>query len=176
MVSLLKLFIEHMANRSSSIQIELKDEAASEAFGIRLAKALERCSQTVRDRGFNIRMVGELGAGKTFITRAMLRALGYGGRVKSPTFTLLETYPVDGFQLNHFDFYRFEEPQEFEEAGFRDSFGPGFVTVVEWADKAGGYLPDSDLAVTLKVTGEGRNATIEAMSEEAQKFLLELGQ
>ena len=82
------------------------------------------------------------------------------GRIKSPTFTLLETYPLDGgLEVFHFDFYRFESPEEFLDAGFRDNFAPGHITFVEWSEKAGECLPEADLIMTLTPEGDGRRVT-----------------
>ena len=110
------------------------------------------------------RLEGNLGAGKTSLVRAMLRRLGFAGPVKSPTFSLVETYPVAGLTLNHFDFYRFEEPEEFEDAGFRDLFGPGFVSATEWTEKASPYVPDADLVIELALEGLGRRAVLKGLT------------
>lgn len=171
-----KLIQEFMSNCVSQIDLDLPDEQASEALGQNMAKAVLTCSNLIRQKGLNIRLDGDLGAGKTFLTRALLRAMGFSGRVKSPTFTLLETYPLGDLQLNHFDFYRFESPEEFEEAGFRDAFGPGLITAVEWAAKAGDFLPPVDLVVSLKTAGEGRTAQISAFTETARQLLVGMQQ
>ena len=106
------------------LSLVLPDEASTESLGKRLAEAVLKHSKEITDRGLNIRLQGTLGAGKTTLTRALLRALGFSGRVRSPTFTLVETYSVQGLAINHFDFYRFESPEEFEEAGFRICSAP----------------------------------------------------
>ena len=103
--------------------------------------------------------------------RSALRALGFEGRVKSPTFSLLETYKVDGFTVNHFDFYRFEDPVEFEEAGFRENYGPGRVVASEWTSKAEPFVPQPDLTITLKNEGEGRVCDISANSALGNQVL-----
>lgn len=95
---------------------------------------------------------GDLGAGKTTLARHLLTALGVQGRIKSPTYAVAEAYTVDhrGLNIWHFDFYRFNDPDEWEEAGFRDVFASDGLKLVEWPDKAGDYLPQADLAITLE--------------------------
>ena len=99
-----------------------------------------------------ITLHGDLGAGKTTLARHLLAALGVQGRIKSPTYAVVEAYTVDARALNiwHFDFYRFNDPDEWEEAGFRDVFASDGLKLVEWPDKAGAYLPQADLAVSLE--------------------------
>ena len=119
----------------------LADETQTEAIAQRFASALGVLREDILAQGFNLRLTGDLGAGKTTFTRALLRALGVAGRVRSPTFELVEEYDVlDGCVFYHFDFYRFESPREFEEAGFRDMFGSGRITACEWSEKAADYL------------------------------------
>ena len=142
----------------------------------RLGQILAHCLLAERDalihKGFNIRLEGNLGAGKTSLTRATLRALGVTGRIKSPTFTLLETYPIDSeLEVFHFDFYRFETPEEFLDAGFRDNFAPSHITFCEWSEKAGSCLPQVDLTITLEPLEAGRSADICATSELGSKVL-----
>ncbi|EJW91404.1 nucleotide-binding protein [gut metagenome] len=115
--------------------------------------------------GLTVHLDGNLGAGKTSFVRATLRALHFQGPVKSPTFSLVETYPIGQLTVNHFDFYRFEDPMEFEDAGFRDFFGPGFVTFTEWTDKAQPYVPTADIVIELTHVGLGRHARLSALSD-----------
>ena len=119
----------------------------------------------VRPEGLALRLEGDLGAGKTSLVRAMLRTWGWTGPVKSPTFALLESYPVDGYDFHHFDFYRFEYPEEFDEAGFREMFGPGRICATEWSARAEPYLPAADLIVRLSHEGLGRRAEVEALTD-----------
>lgn len=153
-----------MDNDRTSFRLQLPDELSTERLGKALANAIDKNKPAVISEGLNIRLVGELGAGKTYLMRSVLRALGFDGRVKSPTFSLLESYKVDGFTVNHFDFYRFEDPVEFEEAGFRENFGPARLTATEWTSKAEPYVPAPDLTICLKTQDEGRLCEITADS------------
>lgn len=114
---------------------------------------------------------GELGAGKTTLARGVLRALGYAGSVKSPTYTLVEVYALSRLDLHHFDFYRFHDPREWIDAGFRESFNGRTVSLVEWPEKAAGMLPPADLDIALALHGTGRSAELTASSIPGQKCL-----
>jgi len=110
-----------------------------------------------------IELYGPLGAGKTTFVRHLLHALGVQGRVKSPTYAVMEPYQVEhhGALLDmwHFDFYRFEDPQEWEDAGFRDFFASRGLKLAEWPEKAEGLLPEADLRIHIEPTeGERRTA------------------
>ncbi|MCI5851982.1 MAG: tRNA (adenosine(37)-N6)-threonylcarbamoyltransferase complex ATPase subunit type 1 TsaE [Sutterellaceae bacterium] len=157
------------------VSIELPDEAATEALGKCLAGAVKKLAGGIRDEGLNFRLEGTLGAGKTTLTRAFLRNLGVTGRVRSPTFTLVETYSALGLTINHFDFYRFESPEEFDDAGFRDLFGAGRVTLCEWPEKAGEFLPASDVDVQIELSGDGRKIFLRPRTERGRKVAEEVG-
>ena len=154
-----------MTEYMTGISRSLPSEADTLALGQALAGGLVP--------GMVIYLIGELGAGKTTLARGVLRGLGYQGKVKSPTFTLLELYEVSRLYLYHFDFYRFSDPRELGEAGFREYFNPQSVCLVEWPDKAAG-LPAADLKVVLQVVGSGRNAAIFADSEAGSSCLKRL--
>ena len=141
----------------------LPDEAATLAFGAALAQVLRP--------GLTIYLVGDLGAGKTTLTRGVLRGLGYVGKVKSPTYTLVEVYTVSSLYLYHFDFYRFADPSEWVDAGFREHFNPDTVCFVEWPEKAGEYLPIPDVRIVLSVVDTGRRLHLNAESEAGKKCL-----
>ncbi len=100
---------------------------------------------------------GDLGAGKTTLSRGLLRALGHIGPVKSPTYTLVEVYVVSSIYWYHFDFYRFNQPEEFEDAGLGEYFRDDAVCLVEWPEKAAGYVPQADLALVFRFSGNGPN-------------------
>lgn len=112
---------------------------------------------------------GQLGAGKTTLTRSLLRGLGHSGPVKSPTYTLVEVYEFENRQLYHFDLYRMADPEELEYLGFRDYFGPGCLCILEWPEKGQGVLPDPDLIIDLKVKGKSRQVALTAGSEGMQQ-------
>ena len=143
----------------------LPDEAATLDFGAELA----RCFFP----GLVIYLCGDLGAGKTTLARGALRGLGYPGRVKSPTFTLVEAYKLSKLYLYHFDFYRFDRPTEFGASGFAEYFSPDTVCLVEWPEKAAG-LPSADLRIVLAVSGTGRRVEIDADTETGERCLGEL--
>lgn len=121
-----------------------------------------------------IYLEGDLGAGKTTLTRGILRGLGFTGRVKSPTYTLVESYTVSSLYLYHFDLYRFNDPLEWEDAGFRDYFNPQSVCLIEWADKAENLLPAPDWVIYLHPEKDGRSIRIEPRSETGQACLEKL--
>jgi tRNA threonylcarbamoyladenosine biosynthesis protein TsaE len=120
------------------------DEVATQAFATALA-GQPGLGQAV------IELRGELGAGKTTLVRHMLRALGVQGRVKSPTYAVVEPYELPGLSIWHFDFYRLNDPREWEDAGFRDIFASPGLKLAEWPDKAAGYMPTADLVISLTV-------------------------
>lgn len=119
--------------------------------------------------GLSLWLRGDLGAGKTTLVRGLLRALHYAGRVKSPTYTLVELYSFSSFNLYHFDLYRFGHPEEWEDAGFREYFNADSVCLVEWPDKAADYLPAPDLVIELELRDEGRLARLTGMTETGRK-------
>ncbi len=152
----------------------LADESATARLGALLAHALQTQRAAIEAHGFVVGLSGDLGAGKTALVRTALRALGETGPVKSPTFALLEPYVVSRLNFYHFDFYRFVEPEEFAAAGFRDLFGPAAVCAIEWPERAGGALPTPDLALTLRVKGDGRSVDAAAYSATGAACLSEI--
>jgi tRNA threonylcarbamoyladenosine biosynthesis protein TsaE len=139
----------------------LPDEAATQALGGALARALQP--------GLVIYLNGDLGAGKTALTRALLHAAGHQGAVKSPTYTLSEPYRIalDGqaVELIHYDLYRMASPEEFLDAGFREDFNGHNICIVEWPEKGAPVLPPPDLNVLLEVSGLGREVELQALSD-----------
>ncbi len=119
---------------------------------------------------------GNLGTGKTTLVRALLHAMGYIGRVKSPTYTLLELYQAGGLHLRHFDLYRFHDASEWDAAGFRDEFDGRNVCLVEWPEKAQGLVPQADMEITLEILStetvcNGRNIEVLAISQAGRECL-----
>src|SRR3989344_814900 len=154
------------------------DEAGCSALAERLATA---AAPALRQGGsLVIELHGPLGAGKTTFTRHLLRALGVQGRIKSPSYAVVEPHQVPGIAIHHFDFYRFNDPQEWEDAGFRDLFGAAGLKLVEWPDKAAGLLPCPDLRLLIELSGEPSRqrrrqactpagaATLNALAEEGE--------
>lgn len=97
---------------------------------------------------------GDLGAGKTTLVRHLLQSLGVTGRIKSPTYAVVEWYSLDGFEAWHFDFYRFSDPREWEDAGFRDIFASPGLKLAEWPEKASGMLPTPDLDIHIRTAND----------------------
>lgn len=114
---------------------------------------------------------GPLGAGKTTLVRGMLRALGHAGSVKSPTFTLVEPYALDGLTLYHFDLYRLEHPEELEFLGVRDYLQGQGVCVIEWAERAQGLLPEPDLDIMIDASNAERIVRLTAHTEHGESLL-----
>jgi tRNA threonylcarbamoyladenosine biosynthesis protein TsaE len=139
----------------------LRDEAATAALGAALARALVP--------GLAIYLHGDLGAGKTALTRALLHAAGHVGTVKSPTYTLSEPYRIalgdDCVDVIHFDLYRMSSAEEFLDAGFREEFNGHNICIVEWPEKAHPVLPPPDLELLLSVAGPGRDVELRALSD-----------
>ncbi|HXU94205.1 MAG TPA: tRNA (adenosine(37)-N6)-threonylcarbamoyltransferase complex ATPase subunit type 1 TsaE [Gallionella sp.] len=147
----------------SRISLALADESATLALAQRLASCLEP--------GMVIYLHGDLGAGKTTLVRGVLNALGHKGRVKSPTYTLVEPYQAAGLDLRHFDLYRLRDEEEWESAGFRDEFDGHNVFLIEWPEKAQGLIPQADVEINLAILNEGREAKIRANTEMGKRCL-----
>ncbi|MRD48972.1 tRNA (adenosine(37)-N6)-threonylcarbamoyltransferase complex ATPase subunit type 1 TsaE [Caenimonas koreensis DSM 17982] len=119
-----------------------------------------------------IELHGDLGAGKTTFVRHLLHALGVQGRVKSPTYAVVEPYELPSMRVWHFDFYRFNDPQEWEDAGFRDLFAGAGLKIAEWPEKAQGLLPLADLVMQIEPDAqETRHVTLRAQTARGQELL-----
>ena len=143
--------------------LRLADEAATLAAGRQLARGL--------GGGVIVTLHGDLGAGKTTLTRGVLAGLGHVGRVRSPTYTLVEPYELPTLAVYHFDLYRFADPAEWRDAGFAEYFGPHSLCLLEWPEKAQGCLPPADLAIHLDLDGDGRQLTVTALTPRGKQCL-----
>ena len=121
--------------------------------------------------GLVLHLKGELGSGKTTLARGLIRALGYPGRVKSQTYTLLEPYSLLRLNLYHFDFYRFKNRSEWLNSGFREHFNPASFCIVEWPERAGDLIAPPDLEIHLRYDGHARAATLGTHSKAGEAWL-----
>jgi len=145
------------------LSLALADERATLALGEALAPGAAN--------GLVLHLSGDLGTGKTTLVRGLLRALGYPGRVKSPSYTLVEPYDLSSLNLYHFDFYRFKDRTEWLSTGFREHFNPDSLCIVEWPERAGGLIAPPDLEIRLEISGSGRSATLSARSAAGEAWL-----
>jgi tRNA threonylcarbamoyladenosine biosynthesis protein TsaE len=143
--------------------LDLINEKASVQFAERLALCLSS--------PLLVTLSGEIGAGKTTIVRAMLKRLGVQSLIKSPTFSLVESYDCSTFHIHHFDLYRLDHEDELEYLGFRDYFSKQSICFIEWPEHAGQSLPSIDLRFSLRRKGIGRNIEIRASSPLGKKIL-----
>ena len=164
-----------MPHSKAHSTLHLPDEAGTLAFGAALAHVLEP--------GLIIYLHGDLGTGKTTLTRALLHAAGYVGHVKSPTYTLAERYPLTVQQtaitLIHFDLYRMIDPEEFLDAGFREYFDQRHICIIEWPEKAAPLLPAPDIDLFLSIsqrinTPHAREVECQARTDQGTRCLNQL--
>jgi len=154
------------------IAIRLADPAATEALGRALARPLADASEA---SAMVVHLEGPLGAGKTTLARGLLRGLGHDGRVRSPTFTLLEPYELAQCSLIHLDLYRLADPGELDYLGLVDMLAPGTVVLVEWAERGGDRLPRADLHISIDYEGSGRTAMCRALTPRGEGVLAAQG-
>jgi tRNA threonylcarbamoyladenosine biosynthesis protein TsaE len=144
----------------------LPDEAATLEFAGRVYRNLPP--------GCLVFLRGNLGAGKTAFVRGCLRAAGFMGPVKSPTFTLVEEYALADRVLFHFDLYRLNDPEELEWMGIRDYLRPDAACFIEWPERGEGLLPEADLDIRLEIEGSARRAALSAPTERGREILARL--
>ena len=143
--------------------LSLPDEAATLRLGAALAAGAAK--------GLVLHLKGELGSGKTTLARGLIHALGHAGRVKSPTYTLLEPYSLLRLNLYHFDFYRLKDRSEWLSSGFREYFNPESICIVEWPERAGDLLAPPDLEIGMEYDAQARSATPAARSDPGAAWL-----
>ena len=136
----------------SDKNLYIENEAAMMTFGGQIAAQFPE--------GGIVLLKGDLGAGKTTLVRGLLRHLGHQGNVKSPTYTLVEPYELNGRKVYHFDLYRLGDPEELEYMGGRDYWESDALCLIEWPEQAQGYLPEADLKLDISYHGTGRNVNI----------------
>ena len=166
----------------ASLKQYCRQEAETAALAKAFAASLELVLRLNPRAHLNISLEGDLGAGKTTFARYLIQSLGHDGKVKSPTYTLCESYPIHqsnqktnvlSFTVHHFDLYRMRDPLEWQEAGFAELFDvPGFC-IIEWPDKAGGTLPAFDIQIQLEAgkDEDERSIIIHTCSEQGKVVL-----
>jgi tRNA threonylcarbamoyl adenosine modification protein YjeE len=153
------------------IELPLPDPAATQRLGAALGAGWPRGFP----RAEALHLVGELGSGKTTLAQGLLAALGVVGTVRSPSYTLLEVYPVPAGTVVHADFYRLRGGEDLETLGWRDYAIPGTLRLIEWPENADRALPAPDLRVRLEVHGTGRLARLDALSAAGTAWLVASG-
>lgn len=150
----------------AGFEIAVPDEEAMVVLGARLGAV---CTPPLV-----IYLEGDLGMGKTTLTRGLIQSRGHSGAVKSPTYTLVEPYEFDGQAFYHFDLYRLGDPEELEFMGIRDYFGDFSVCLVEWPNRGGPALPRADLVINIEKQGRGRHVRVSAATEKGETVLQQL--
>ena len=148
----------------------LADESATIAMGTSLATVIKNKLK----QGIVVFLNGDLGAGKTTLSRGFVRGMGHRGNVKSPTYTLVEPYDLGGWHVYHFDLYRLSDPEELEYMGIRDYFEDNCCCLIEWPEKGKGLLAQEDLIINIDYIGEQRNITLNASTNKGTNLLKEL--
>lgn len=143
--------------------LKIPDEKGMEFIG--------RCFAKTDTQDLTVYLNGNLGMGKTTLSRGIIRGYGHTGSVKSPTYTLVEPYEVGSQQIYHFDLYRLADPEELEYLGVRDYFAQAAIRLIEWPEKGRGLLPVADLDINIELDGRGRKAQFVAHSETGLKTI-----
>ena len=154
----------HNSHHNNSVaSCHLINESVTLDFGAKVSSILSP--------GLIIFLKGNLGAGKTTLTRGILQGLGYKGQVKSPTYNLVELYKISRLYFYHFDFYRFTDPMEWEEAGFREYFNKDSICLIEWPERAEELLPIPDIEISFTINKVGRDIEMQASTEVGRQCL-----
>ena len=152
----------------TDLDIKLSDEDHTEQFGRLLARLIKT--------PFTVYLEGDLGTGKTRLSRALLHGLGHEGVVKSPTYTLVEPYELDDRVVYHFDLYRLAEPSELDFMGIRDYFTENALVLVEWPNRGTGFLNPQDITIHLEFAGRGRHCSLSAHTAAGEALIDQLKQ
>lgn len=144
------------------MKLVLESPEKTRAFGAKLWQCTHARS--------TIFLIGDLGAGKTTLVRGFLNAAGFAGPVKSPTFTLVEEYPLETLQVFHFDLYRLTDPEELEWMGIRDFFGTDAVCFIEWAQRGSGFLPTPDIEIRFEIMNNSRRLTVSSFTNNGNSI------
>src|SRR5690554_799685 len=155
----------------TSLTLNAVDEAGLLELANNLASTLVQHESVFAEQSLTIYLLGELGAGKTTFSRGFIQALGHKGHVKSPTYTLVESYELAPWFVNHFDLYRLADPEELEFMGIRDYLGSHRITLAEWPQRGAGYLPQPDIIITIDYAGTARSIQLEARTERGRVLL-----
>ena len=144
---------------------QLADAAATERLGAQLAASVTPAV---------VYLIGDLGAGKTTLVRGFIHALGYRGKVRSPTYTLVEPYACERCPVFHLDLYRLADAEELEWLGLRDMLAEPALLMVEWPERGNGVLPPADLSVYIEYSGDGREVRLVPASDAGKQLIKEL--
>ncbi|MGB1382672.1 MAG: tRNA (adenosine(37)-N6)-threonylcarbamoyltransferase complex ATPase subunit type 1 TsaE [Porticoccaceae bacterium] len=155
-----------LANADIQRSVALDGESKMVNFGAQLAAAMGKI-----DSPLLILLNGDLGAGKTTISRGILQGLGHQGAVKSPTYTLVEPYQLAIGKIYHFDLYRLTDPEELEHIGFSDYLSEAKLCIIEWPENGGSYIPLPDLSIGIQLNGSGRQVTLDSSTESGKRCI-----
>lgn len=137
-------------------------------------KLMQTITQIKSEKGITVYLQGDLGAGKTTLSRGMIQGIGHPGNVKSPTYTLVEEYHLTEKDIYHFDLYRLSDPEELEFMGIRDYFNARSICLIEWAEKGQGILPEPDLIIHINYFDDARNIELQPISEQGHLIIKQL--
>ena len=162
------------ANNPSQLTLELQSESLMLEFGAVIANAVTAAGKSSSQQALLISLSGDLGAGKTTLSRGILNGLGHSGAVKSPTYTLVEPYQLPLGRVCHFDFYRLIDAEELEYMGFQDYLVEASLCLIEWPERGEGFLPDADIRIGIIQSEQGRILSLSAGSELGGKIVTSL--